>query len=147
MPIRIAPHAFGDARPKRPLMLSPDHAVFVDGVLIPIRFLLNDETIAQVKVNATTYYHLELRKHDVVLAEGLPVESYLETGGRDAFDNGGGAIQLHPEFAPHEGRVAMVWRSYGFAPLIGDVALLEQVRTKLRLQSELLRYAKRLAVR
>jgi Hint domain-containing protein len=139
MPIRVAPHAFGDGRPGRTLWLSPDHSVFVEGVLIPVRFLINDDTIAQIEVNAITYYHIELPKHDVVLAEGLPVETYLETGGRDAFDNGGGATQLHPDFAPAEVRVAMMWDGFAFAPLIGDSARLELVRAKLRLQCELLR--------
>jgi hypothetical protein len=147
MPIRIAPHAFGDGRPCRTLWLSPDHSVFVEAVLIPIRFLVNDDTIAQIEVDAITYYHIELPKHDVVLAEGLPVETYLETGGRDAFDNGGGATQLHPDFAPSEVRVAMMWDSFGFAPLIGDSARLELVRTRLRLQGELLRAAQPPAAR
>ena len=73
---------------------------------------------------------------------GLPVETYLETGGRSAFDNDNYAIQLHPEFAQPEDRVAMVWDSFGFAPLIGDSTLLERVRSKLRLQCELLRHSR-----
>jgi hypothetical protein len=64
-----------------------------------------------------------------------------ETGGRDAFENGGGVIQLHPDFGPHEARVAMVWDSFGFAPLIGDGILLERVRAMLRLQCDLLRHS------
>ena len=44
-PVRIAAHAFGLGRPRRDLRLSPDHAVFVDGVLIPVRYLLNGATV------------------------------------------------------------------------------------------------------
>jgi hypothetical protein len=63
--------------------------VFVDGVLIPIRYLVNGRTIAQEKVDAVTYYHVELPRHDVVLADGLPCESYLDTGNRGAFAEAG----------------------------------------------------------
>jgi len=33
--------AFGAGRPHRDLRLSPEHAVFVDGVLIPVHLLVN----------------------------------------------------------------------------------------------------------
>ena len=76
-PIRIAPHAFGMRQPKRPLLVSPDHAVFFDGILIPVRYLVNDTTIAGIDARDVRYFHVELPRHDVLLADGLPVESYL----------------------------------------------------------------------
>lgn len=100
--IRIAAHAFGQDRPKRPLLLSPDHSVFVEGVLIPVKFLVNDRSIRQVEVDAVSYSHIELERHEVALVEGLPAETYLETGERNAFTNAGGVMQLHPDFAPDE---------------------------------------------
>jgi hypothetical protein len=45
-PVRIAAGAFGADAPHRPLLLSPDHAVLVDGVLIPVRTLVNGSTRA-----------------------------------------------------------------------------------------------------
>ena len=71
---------FGDGLPRRDLWLSPDHAVFVDDVLIPIKRLINSTSIEQVPMDQITYYHVELEHHDVLLAEGLPAESYLDTG-------------------------------------------------------------------
>jgi len=47
-PIRVRAGAFGDGTPRRDLFLSPDHAVFVDDALIPIRYLIDDVTIEQV---------------------------------------------------------------------------------------------------
>jgi hypothetical protein len=47
---------------------------------------------------AVDYYHVELDAHDIMLAEGLPAESYLNTGNRGAFANGGGAIEAHADF-------------------------------------------------
>ncbi len=35
----------------------------------------------------------------MVLAEGLPAESYLDSGDRAMFENGGGALVLHPDFS------------------------------------------------
>ncbi len=135
LPIRIARHAFGENRPKRPLLLSPDHSVFVESVLIPIKFLVNGSTIIQVEVDAVSYFHIELERHDVLLAEGLPAETYLETGGRNAFANGGGTMQLHPDFAPDQTRVAMLWRNFGYAPLLGCNGELERVQRQLAWQA------------
>jgi hypothetical protein len=97
-PVRVRAGAFGPATPTRDLLLSPDHAVFCNGMLIPVRHLLNGRTVAQERVDAVTYWHVELARHDVLLAEGMPCESYLDTGNRAAFANGGGALQLHPDF-------------------------------------------------
>ena len=85
-PVRITAGAFGTGRPFRELWLSPDHAVFVSEVLMPIRHLINGTTVAQQCVDGVTYFHVELATHAVLLAEGLPAESYLDTGNRAAFD-------------------------------------------------------------
>ena len=74
-PVCVRAGAFGDAVPHRDLRLSPDHAVFVDDVLIPIKRLINGTTIERVPMDEVTYYHIELLHHDVLLAEGLPAES------------------------------------------------------------------------
>jgi hypothetical protein len=102
MPVRIAAGAFAAGVPARDLVLSPDHAVFVGGALIPVRYLLNGDTIAQETREAVTYWHVELDRHDVLLAEGLACESYLDTGNRQAFDNVP-ATALHPDFAARAG--------------------------------------------
>ena len=86
-PVRIAAHAFGPDHPYRDLWLSPDHAVFLDGVLIPVRYLVNGATIAHRRRDNVCYYHVELAAHGILLAEGLPAESYLDTGNRVAFEN------------------------------------------------------------
>jgi hypothetical protein len=85
-PVRISAGAFGRALPRRDLTLSPDHSVFVDGTLIPVRYLVNGTTIRQQGVDAITYWHVELPAHGVLLAEGLACESYLDTGNRFTFE-------------------------------------------------------------
>jgi hypothetical protein len=131
LPVRIAAHAFGPGRPKRNLLLSPDHAVFVEGVLIPIRHLVNGSNVTQVERQTITYYHIELPRHDVLLADGMPAESYLEAGARSAFGNGEDVIQLYPEFTPPQDYYAMLWEQYGYAPLVVSGETLERVRATL----------------
>ena len=84
-PVRVQAGAFGEDRPHRELWLSPDHAVYVEGVLIPIRYLVNGASISQRRRDQVRYYHIETAKHEVLLAEGLPCESFLDTGNRAAF--------------------------------------------------------------
>jgi hypothetical protein len=124
-PVLIAPHAFARNQPARPLWLSPDHAVFANGALIPIKHLINGASVRQEKRARVTYWHVELPAHAVILAEGLPAESYLDTGNRQAFANGGATVQLHPGFAPHE------WERDAAAPLRQRGAVVERVRLRL----------------
>ena len=81
-PVRVAAGAFAPGVPSRDLLLSPDHAIHAEGVLIPVRYLINGTTVAQLPAARVTYHHVELATHAVLLAEGLPVESFLDTGQR-----------------------------------------------------------------
>jgi hypothetical protein len=134
-PVRVVAGAFGPGRPHRDLLLSPDHAVYVDGALIPVRYLVNGATVAQEVPDFVTYYHVELDRHDVLLAEGMPAESYLDTGNRAAFANGGGEMLAHPDFA------LRVWESRSCAPLVTSGRMLQDVRTALLGHARALGYA------
>ncbi len=124
-PIRVSRGAFARGIPARDLYLSPDHAIFTDGVLIPIRYLTNGTTIRPVTVEQVTYFHVELPRHAALLAEDLPAESYLDTGDRASFANGGPVIQAHPRFG------AARREADGFAPLVVTGPTLDRVRTRL----------------
>jgi hypothetical protein len=97
-PIRIVRDAFADNMPHTDLFLSPDHAVFVENVLICIRLLVNGSTIRTERGwTAVDYYHVELNDHAILLAEGLPAESYLDTGNRSFFANFGVPLTVCPD--------------------------------------------------
>jgi hypothetical protein len=130
-PVRIRRDAFGPAQPDHDLYLSPDHAVYINGVLIPVRYLINGQTIEQVPVDSVRYFHIELPAHDIVLADGLPVETYLDTGDRTNFITSP-APRLHPNFAsvPTDG-IARIWETLGCAQLVVTGAALAAARAHL----------------
>jgi hypothetical protein len=92
-PVRVRVGALAPGRPHRDVLLSPDHAVLVAGSLIPVRYLINGATIAQEFCASITYLHVELDRHDVLLADGLPCESFLDTGNRAGLVGARGAAR------------------------------------------------------
>ena len=133
-PVRIRAHAFGPGLPLRDLLLSPDHAIYAGGVLIPARYLLNGATVTQEAWPEITYHHLELASHDVILAEGLPCETYLDTGNRGAFEGAAAPRTLHPEFS------RQTWAAGGCAPLHTAGPLVLAMRQTLQAHAEALDY-------
>jgi hypothetical protein len=99
-PVCVSAGAFGENKPSRDLWLSPGHNIAAEGVLMPIKALQNSKTIVQHERSTVEYWHVELDQHDIIFAEGLPAESYLDTGNRSAFINGGAFIEAHPDFKP-----------------------------------------------
>jgi hypothetical protein len=62
---------------------------------------------------------VERPEHAVILAEGLTVESYLDTGDRANFEQGDKTIRLFPEFLTRiTPETAMIWETRGVAPLV-----------------------------
>ena len=97
-PIHIRRDAFADNTPHTDLLVSPDHAIFVDGKLICARQLINGTTIHQERCwTSVDYFHVELDAHAILLAQGLPAESYLDTGNRGFFSNSDEPLLLHPD--------------------------------------------------
>ena len=109
-PIRIRQGAFGRdvfgmALPRRDLLLSPGHPVLVGadaenegGHLVPVMCLVNGTTVARIAVADVTFWHVELDAHDILLAEGLPAESYLDWGDRPFFSDAPDHALANPDF-------------------------------------------------
>ena len=87
-PVIVRKGAMGDNCPNRDLHITKGHALYVDDVLIPAEFLVNHRSIQwDDRAQEVTVYHIELERHDVLLANGAPAESYRDDGNRWLFRN------------------------------------------------------------
>lgn len=100
-PYRIRASALGPALPYADLFVSPGHAIAItclDEVLIPVEQLANGCTIIQEPAKEIVYWHVELDRHEIIRANGLPTESYIDVGNRISFDSDSAVVALHPTF-------------------------------------------------
>lgn len=129
-PIRVQRGAFTDNAPHADLLVSPDHAIFVDGKLICARQLINGTTIRQERDwTSVAYFHVELDAHAILIANGLPTESYLDTGNRVFFANAGVPVLLHPDLTDNSH--APVREMASCAPFVCDEANVKPVWQRL----------------
>ena len=117
VPIRVSRFAIDDQTPQRDLYLSQEHCLLIDGVLIPVKHLVNGRSIAfddNAKMSETIeYFGVELDTHEVIFAEGTAAETFQYEGFQIAWDNlaeyqdlYGSEHELMSPFAPiwhHEG--------------------------------------------
>jgi hypothetical protein len=99
LPVCIRAHAIGEDVPLRDLLVSPGHALLVDGVLAQAGALVNDVSIVRVRNVPVifTYYHVELDDHSLILAENVPAETFVDHVERAYFDNWDEYVALYPE--------------------------------------------------
>jgi hypothetical protein len=87
-PVIVRKGALSDNVPAQDLRVTKGHSLFVDGVLIPVEYLINHQSIRwDDHAQAVSLWHIELDTHDVLLANGAPAESYRDDGNRWLFQN------------------------------------------------------------
>ena len=87
-PVIVRKGALAHNVPNRDLRITKGHALYLDGVLIPVEFLVNHRSILwDDRAQEVQVYHIELAVHDVLLANNAPAESYRDDGNRWLFRN------------------------------------------------------------
>ncbi|MFT8516592.1 MAG: Hint domain-containing protein [Acetobacter persici] len=133
-PVRVRQGALADGVPSKDLLITPEHCLYLDGQFVPVRMLVNGETIAYDQtIRAYTYYHVETEQHAVIMADGALTESYLDTGNRRAFRQAGTVVRI-PGLARN-------WADDAAAPLMTAREAVEPLHHSLALRAEKLRAA------
>jgi Hint domain len=99
LPVRLKASALDDNVPSRDLLVSQQHALFVDGILVQAGALINGITIVREHdvPGKFVFHHIELDDHSLVLAEHTPTETFVDNVDRANFDNWHEYEALYPE--------------------------------------------------
>jgi len=98
LPVCIKAGALDNDVPRRDLWVSPHHAMFLEGVLIEAKDLINRTSVVQAeRVDKVEYFHIELDSHDVIIAEGALSETFIDDDSRGMFHNAHEYVLLYPD--------------------------------------------------
>jgi hypothetical protein len=99
LPVRISANALGPGHPFQDLYVSPDHAILFDGTLIHAKALVNGSSIVQVTEWASDveYFHIETENHELIYANGLPAETFIDNVSRKQFENYAEFEAMYPD--------------------------------------------------
>ena len=123
-PVRFMAGSLGDSLPERDLLVSPQHAMLIDGALVPAELLVNGSTIVRDgAAEVVRYFHIELPGHDAVWAEGVLSETFVDDESRNVFHNADSFAAMYPDAV----KAAPVF----FAPRLHSGPALDAIRARL----------------
>lgn len=103
-PVRVSAGALDTGVPHTDLVLTAAHALIIDDFAIDAGALVNGTTITFEPMKSmpdrVTYYHIETENHEVILANGVPAETFVDHAGRRAFDNFAEYLDLYGDEHP-----------------------------------------------
>jgi hypothetical protein len=84
LPVRVARSALAPDLPRSDLYVTGAHALLIDGWLLPAESLINGTTIRRQDMceDELEFFHIKMKNHDAIYAEGVPVETLLEVDER-----------------------------------------------------------------
>jgi hypothetical protein len=86
-PVCIKANTLEENVPFEDLYLSPKHRIILKGKMVEALDLVNRETIYQdYKIGGIQYYHIELKTHAAIVANGVLSETYLDTNNRHSYE-------------------------------------------------------------
>jgi hypothetical protein len=95
-PVVFRRNSISDNVPSRDLYVSQQHAMLVDDVFVPAKYLVNGTSIAFADPNASAleYFQIECEQHEAIFAHGAACETFFAT-------------ELRPRFANHAEYIAL----------------------------------------
>lgn len=89
--VKLSAGSLGNDLPREDMTVTADHAILIQGVLCQAGALVNGETIVAMTARGQSetfrLYHVETEEHAIILANGTPVETFIDNVARRRFDN------------------------------------------------------------
>ncbi|MCX5613709.1 Hint domain-containing protein [Bombella saccharophila] len=135
-PVRITKNAIAAGIPFDDLLVTAEHCLFFEGHFVPARMMVNGRSIyfetSETVPSTYDIYHLETETHNILSANEVLTESYLNTGHRDNFET----ISQTDTVTPLSPSQKLSWQHDAAAPLCTTQAFVEPLHRAMLERAE-----------